>query len=106
MKNDISFIPEEVLPEMLKKAAGEKIEYPYLTGNSQQIEEIKSGKQIELFDFNDDGDVDITIAGINGGVSLLRNEYHKPPTTILSSFNIFFISLAESLKYFCTANPP
>ena len=43
MKNDISFIPEELLPEMLKKAAGEKIEYPYLTGNSQQIEEIKSG---------------------------------------------------------------
>ncbi|NLT49590.1 MAG: hypothetical protein GXX85_01570 [Ignavibacteria bacterium] len=43
MKNDISFIPEYLLPDMLKKAAGEKIEYPYLTGNSQQIEEIKSG---------------------------------------------------------------
>jgi tetratricopeptide (TPR) repeat protein len=37
-------------------------------------EEIKSGRQIELFDYNDDGDVDITIAGLNGGVYLLRND--------------------------------
>ncbi len=37
-------------------------------------DEPKSGKQIALFDYNDDGDLDVLIAGINGGVSLLRND--------------------------------
>ncbi len=33
-----------------------------------------SGRQIALFDYNDDGDLDIVIAGLNGGVTLLRND--------------------------------
>jgi hypothetical protein len=37
-------------------------------------EEPKSGRQITLFDYNDDGDLDIVIAGLNGGISLLRND--------------------------------
>ena len=37
-------------------------------------DEPKSGRQIALFDYNDDGDIDAVIAGINGGVSLLRND--------------------------------
>ncbi len=36
--------------------------------------EVKSGKQITVFDYNDDGDLDALIAGINGGISLLRND--------------------------------
>ena len=34
----------------------------------------KSGRQITLFDYNDDGDLDVIIAGLNGGVFLLRND--------------------------------
>ncbi|MDP3642518.1 MAG: FG-GAP-like repeat-containing protein [Bacteroidota bacterium] len=34
----------------------------------------KSGRQIALFDYNDDGDLDIALAGTNGGVFLLRND--------------------------------
>ncbi|MCD6544665.1 MAG: VCBS repeat-containing protein [Flavobacteriaceae bacterium] len=34
----------------------------------------KSGSQIALFDYNDDGDIDVLIAGLNGGVFLLRND--------------------------------
>ena len=37
-------------------------------------EEPKSGRQIALFDYNDDGDLDVVIAGLNGGVYLLRND--------------------------------
>jgi tetratricopeptide (TPR) repeat protein len=37
-------------------------------------DEPKSGSQIALFDYNDDGDLDIVIAGINGGITLLRND--------------------------------
>ena len=37
-------------------------------------ESIKSGKQICIFDYNNDGDLDILIAGINGGIFLLRND--------------------------------
>jgi len=37
-------------------------------------DEPKSGKQIALFDYNDDGDIDVVIAGLNGGVFLLRND--------------------------------
>ena len=37
-------------------------------------EEPKSGREITLFDYNDDGDLDIVIAGLNGGVTLLRND--------------------------------
>ena len=36
--------------------------------------EPKSGKQIAVFDYNDDGDLDLVIAGLNGGISLLRND--------------------------------
>ena len=31
-------------------------------------DEPKSGSQIAIFDYNDDGDLDIVIAGLNGGV--------------------------------------
>ncbi len=37
-------------------------------------DEIKAGKQIAILDYNDDGDLDMVIAGINGGVFLLRND--------------------------------
>jgi tetratricopeptide (TPR) repeat protein len=37
-------------------------------------EEPKSGRQITLFDYNDDGDLDMVISGLNGGVFLLRND--------------------------------
>ena len=37
-------------------------------------EEPKSGKQIASFDYNEDGDLDVVIAGLNGGVFLLRND--------------------------------
>lgn len=37
-------------------------------------EKPNSGSQISLFDYNDDGDIDILIAGLNGGVFLLRND--------------------------------
>jgi hypothetical protein len=33
-----------------------------------------SGKQICIFDYNDDGDLDLLVAGIHGGVILLRND--------------------------------
>ncbi len=35
---------------------------------------LKSGHQIALFDYNNDGDLDILIAGTYGGVTLLRND--------------------------------
>jgi len=34
----------------------------------------KSGRQISLFDYNQDGDLDIVVAGFNGKVFLLRND--------------------------------
>jgi tetratricopeptide (TPR) repeat protein len=34
----------------------------------------RSGCQITLFDYNNDGDLDVLIAGLNGGVFLLRND--------------------------------
>ena len=37
-------------------------------------EETKSGRQITLFDYNNDGDLDVVIAGLNGGIFLLRND--------------------------------
>jgi hypothetical protein len=37
-------------------------------------EEPTSGRQITVFDYDDDGDPDIIIAGLNGGVFLLRND--------------------------------
>ncbi len=37
-------------------------------------EKLNSSAQIRLFDYNKDGDLDILVAGINGGVSLLRND--------------------------------
>ncbi len=36
--------------------------------------EIKGARQISVFDYNDDGDLDMLLAGINGGVILLRND--------------------------------
>jgi len=35
---------------------------------------LKSGKQVAVFDYNDDGDLDIAVAGVNGGITLLRND--------------------------------
>ncbi len=37
-------------------------------------DEPRSGKQIALFDYNEDGDLDVVIAGLNGGAFLLRND--------------------------------
>ena len=37
-------------------------------------EDLKSGRQITTFDYNADGDVDLVISGINGGIRLLRND--------------------------------
>jgi tetratricopeptide (TPR) repeat protein len=37
-------------------------------------EEPKSARQISLFDYNDDGDIDVLLAGINSGITLLRND--------------------------------
>ncbi|MGE5418900.1 MAG: FG-GAP-like repeat-containing protein [Chloroflexota bacterium] len=37
-------------------------------------EEIKSGRKIALFDYNEDGDVDIALARSEGGVTVLRND--------------------------------
>jgi tetratricopeptide (TPR) repeat protein len=36
--------------------------------------DLKEGRQIARFDYNDDGDIDLLIAGVNGGVTLLRND--------------------------------
>lgn len=35
---------------------------------------VLAGRQIDMFDYNDDGDVDLLLAGMNGGVYLLRND--------------------------------
>jgi tetratricopeptide (TPR) repeat protein len=37
-------------------------------------ENLKAGRQLTLFDYNDDGDLDLVIAGLNGGITLLRND--------------------------------
>ncbi len=37
-------------------------------------EEPKSGRQIALFDYNNDGDLDVLIAGLNSSITLLRND--------------------------------
>jgi cytochrome c-type biogenesis protein CcmH/NrfG len=49
------------------------------TGNFNDVSDLlppdlKSGKMIALLDYNDDGDLDVVIAGINGGITLLRND--------------------------------
>jgi tetratricopeptide (TPR) repeat protein len=36
--------------------------------------ELKSGNRIAVFDYNDDGDLDFVITGINGGAFLIRND--------------------------------
>lgn len=48
-------------------------------GNFKDVSEllpqdVRSGKQVVLFDYNDDGDQDAIIAGLNGGLTLLRND--------------------------------
>lgn len=35
---------------------------------------VLSARQIDLFDYNEDGDVDLLLAGTNGGIYLLRND--------------------------------
>ncbi len=37
-------------------------------------EDIKSGNKLAVFDYNDDGDLDIAVAGVNGGLFLIRND--------------------------------
>ena len=37
-------------------------------------EEPRSGRQLAVFDYNEDGDLDVVIAGLNGSVYLLRND--------------------------------
>jgi thioredoxin-like negative regulator of GroEL len=49
------------------------------TGNFTNVSDllppdVKSGKMIALLDYNDDKDLDAILAGINGGISLLRND--------------------------------
>lgn len=35
---------------------------------------VTSGREIAVFDYNDDGDIDVVIAGAEGGIFLLRND--------------------------------
>lgn len=44
MKNDISFIPEKLLPDELKIASEKKIEYPYVTSDIRHINKLKQGE--------------------------------------------------------------
>ncbi|MBT6006891.1 MAG: tetratricopeptide repeat protein, partial [Prolixibacteraceae bacterium] len=37
-------------------------------------EDLKSGKEILTFDYNEDGDLDVVITGLNGNIRLLRND--------------------------------
>ncbi len=37
-------------------------------------ENIKGARQVSVFDYNDDGDLDLLLAGLNGGIYLLRND--------------------------------
>jgi Tfp pilus assembly protein PilF len=37
-------------------------------------DDLRSGRQIVTFDYNADGDIDIIITGLNGGMRLLRND--------------------------------
>ncbi|MBK7627953.1 MAG: VCBS repeat-containing protein [Bacteroidales bacterium] len=37
-------------------------------------EDVKSGNKIAIFDYNDDGDLDVAVTGVNGGLFLLRND--------------------------------
>lgn len=37
-------------------------------------ENVLSARQIDMFDYNEDGDIDLLLAGVNGGVYLLRND--------------------------------
>ncbi|HAM10683.1 MAG: hypothetical protein A2X04_07030 [Bacteroidetes bacterium GWF2_41_9] len=37
-------------------------------------DEVKAAHQVALFDYNYDGDLDIVLAGVNGGITLLRND--------------------------------
>lgn len=37
-------------------------------------DEVKAARQVAVFDYNDDGDLDLVLAGVNGGVFLLRND--------------------------------
>jgi tetratricopeptide (TPR) repeat protein len=37
-------------------------------------DEPKSARQITLFDYNDDGDIDLVLAGLNNQITLLRND--------------------------------
>ncbi len=46
----------------------------FTDASSKLPETAKTGKQICIFDYNDDGDLDILIAGTNGGVTFLRND--------------------------------
>ena len=63
----------------VKDGSGINLIYNDGKGNFKNVSEllpseVKSGKQITVFDYNDDGDLDALIAGINGGISLLRND--------------------------------
>ena len=37
-------------------------------------DDLKSGRRITIFDYNDDGDLDLGITGFNGSIRLLRND--------------------------------
>ena len=37
-------------------------------------EDPRSGRNISIFDYNEDGDMDVIITGLNGGIFLLRND--------------------------------
>ncbi|MFN8255884.1 MAG: FG-GAP-like repeat-containing protein [Bacteroidales bacterium] len=37
-------------------------------------DELKATRQVQVFDYNEDGDLDILVSGLNGGINLLRND--------------------------------
>ncbi len=37
-------------------------------------EEVRSGRELSVFDYNEDGDLDLVVSGLNDGISLLRND--------------------------------
>jgi thioredoxin-like negative regulator of GroEL len=59
--------------------SGIRLFYNDGTGNFRDVSEILppdvvSGRQISLMDYNDDGDIDFVVAGVKGGVYLMRND--------------------------------
>lgn len=64
------------------KNAGERGIYLYHNEGQGKFSDVstllpqnkKEGRQISIFDYNDDGDMDLLIVGFDGGISLIRND--------------------------------